>query len=363
MTPRDRFIAVLDARVPDKTVWVSRLDIWYNARKRNGTLPKQVAHLSLPETEDFLGMGRSARDAEVFKVRYENVQERTCGDADHTTHKFITPVGEVSCTYAHPESFRRDGTGRVLTKHYIETLRDYDVMRYVAEHTRYQATYEDYQQYDRRIGNAGYPLVVIPYSPIHKIMMSYVGYEQFYYHLADYPHKVHELLEAMEHNYRHMWQVLAASPARFVLHGTHFSSQITPPPIFKKYFIPYFKQFNATMHEAGIKVTFHGDADVSNLLELILECDFDMVDCFATYPLVSCTFDQARQVWGDKIIIWGGVPSTILEPDYPFEQFKAYMTDLFEKTVGRSHFIMAVSDNIMPGAELDRLLWIKELIG
>ena len=82
---------------------------------------------------------------------------------------------------------------------------------------------------------------------------------------------------------------------------------------------------------------------------------------FAFAPLVRTTFDQARAAWKDRIVIWGGVPSIILEPDYPQDKFRRYMTDLEAKTRNTSHFIMAVSDNVMPAAELSRLEWIRDL--
>ena len=122
------------------------------------------------------------------------------------------------------------------------------------------------------------------------------------------------------------------------------------------------KRFNEAMHGAGKRVAFHGDADTSLLLDQILDCGFDVADTFATAPLVPCTLEQARNVWGDRITIWGGVPSIILEPEYPFEDFKAYMIDLHKKTAGRPGFIMDVSDNIMPNAEYERLVWIRDFL-
>ena len=70
----------------------------------------------------------------------------------------------------------------------------------------------------------------------------------------------------------------------------------------------------------------------------------------------------ARAVWGDRVTIWGAVPSIVLEADNPFEDFKAYMIDLHRKTAGRGGFIMGVSDNIMPGAKYERLVWIRDFL-
>jgi hypothetical protein len=95
---------------------------------------------------------------------------------------------------------------------------------------------------------------------------------------------------------------------------------------------------------------------------MVLECEFDVADTFASAPLVNMTFDEARKAWGDKIVIWGAIPSVILEPDYPWDKFKAYMIDLYRKTKKQPAIILAVSDNVMPAAEFDRLKWIRDLI-
>jgi hypothetical protein len=362
VTHRQRFQQILEGGVPDRTAHVSRLNIWHNAHQTDGTLPSEVAHMTVPQIEDYLGMGHSARRATTFTVEYDGLEEQTTVEGDVTTHRFITPVGGAFCRFTHTQAMRDKGVSRIRTRHFIQNDGDYDVMRYVAEHSRFVPAYDAYREYDVQVGERGYPLTILPESPIETIMLAYLGYERFYYDLADRPERIEALLDSLNASYRQMWEVLAVSPARLVLHGVHFNSAITPPDIFRRDFLPYFQPFNQAMHRAGIKVAFHGDADVSALLDLIAACDFDVADCFATAPLVACTFDQAREAWGNRIIIWGAIPSIILEPHFDESEFRSYMTDLLNKTTGQSHFILAVSDNIMPQAMFDRLCWIRDLI-
>lgn len=362
MTHRQRFQAVLDGKVPDRTPWVARLDLWYKGRQAQGTLPPQVQGKTIREAESYLGMGHSARNALVYRVRYDGLEERSTRNGDYLTHAFITPVGEASCTWYDPTAAQQAGIAKILTEHYIKNERDFEPIRYVAEHMRFVPDYDAYRKYDAEVGDDGYPLTIIGASPIHSIMLTYFGYEQFYYWLSDAPDKIETLLKALEGSYRQMWEVVEESPAKFLLHGVHFNSEMTPPRTFRRFFLPYFTEFNARMHAAGIKVAFHADADLTGLLDLVLKCGFDVADTFACAPLVRCTFDEARAAWKDNIVIWGGVPSIILEPTYPIDEFRRYMKDLHIKTKGTSHFIMAVSDNILPGAEVERLEWIRDLL-
>ena len=318
--------------------------------------------MSLPEVESYLGMAHSARKAVVHKIQYDGLKEESIEEGDNLIHRFITPEGTLEAIWTHPLQVRRQGLLKFPVKHYISEPKDYEIMQYVVEHTRYVPDYEAYRTYDAEVGPNGLPMVGLYGCPIHTIMLDYVGYENFYYHLADCPQKIEALLETMEATYRQMWEVVADSPAQFVLHGHHFSSDMTPPPIFKKYFVPYFKAFNSRMHKAGIKVAFHADADLTGLLQMVFECGFDVADTFTCAPLVETTFEQARDAWGERICIWGAVPSIILEPDYPWENFKAYMEDLCAKTAGKPGFIMAVADNIMPNAEFERLLRVRDFL-
>ena len=362
MTHRDRFRAVLEGEVPDRTAWVPRLDIWYTANRFMGTLPPEVEGMTLPEVERYLGMARSARKASVFTIEYDGVEEESIREGDNVIHRFLTPMGNLEAIWSHPPQDRQRGMLRFPVKHYISQPEDYEIMQYVVEHTRYVPDYDAYRAYDAEIGTDGLPMAALGGCPMHTIMLDCVGYERFCYHQVDCPRKVEALLQAMETGYRQMWEAVAESPAEFVLHGHHFNSDMTPPPLFRRYFLPYFLAFNTRMHEADIDVAFHADADLTGLLQMVRECAFDVADTFACAPLVATTFQQARDAWGDAVCIWGAVPSIILEPDYPWKQFRAYMEDLHSRTAGQPGFIMAVSDNIMPSAQFDRLLWIRDLL-
>ncbi len=117
-----------------------------------------------------------------------------------------------------------------------------------------------------------------------------------YYELADHKEKVMELHEALLQKYQEMQEIVLQSPAEFFLHGMHFDSQMTPPSIFEKYVVPYYQDFCQKLHQSGRWVAVHQDADASQLLELYLQTGVDVADCFATYPLVDCHFEDAVNV-------------------------------------------------------------------
>ena len=57
MTDRERILVAVRGEVADRLPWVPRLEFWYRARLRDGTLPAELRPLTLTEIADRLGMG------------------------------------------------------------------------------------------------------------------------------------------------------------------------------------------------------------------------------------------------------------------------------------------------------------------
>ena len=76
MNHRERCMAVLRSP-PDRIPWYPRLEVWYEAHRRTGTLPKKYGGRSLREIERDLGVGSPARESEVFRTEIRDVEIRT----------------------------------------------------------------------------------------------------------------------------------------------------------------------------------------------------------------------------------------------------------------------------------------------
>lgn len=347
---------------PDRLPWVPRLLLWYNAHKLAGTLPERYRDWSLRDIERDLGLGTPARDGSVFTARLNGVETRVQHDGGETVTEYITPVGTVSTKSRESEELRRAGIGSMEVEHLIKRPEDYDVVHYLVEHTEYVPAYEAYLAYEREIGEDGVPMVSAGHDPMHRIMREIAGYNRFYYDLYDYPDRIERLYRTLYEKMKELWKVLAESPAFFILHGVHFDSTMTPPPLFDRYFTPYFQEFNTYMHAHHKVITFHADADSRLLLNAVVEAGFDMAECFTCAPMVSCTLEEARQAWGDKIIIWGAIPSTILCEPVSNEEFEGYMDDLFTTIAPGNAMILGVGDNVMPEADINRVIRIGEMV-
>jgi uroporphyrinogen-III decarboxylase len=364
MTNRERLLTIMEGGSPDRVPWIPRLQIWHTAHSRQGTLPERFRGLSLRQIELELRMGTPARDGRIYTTEQTGdveVVQRQEGDSSLTIYR--TPVGSVSTRYRRSVEQERLGIGSLEIEHMIKAPEDFAVVEYLLEHTHYRPTYEEYRAYEAEIGEDGYPLVGAGDCPFHHFLQKLAGYQNAYYLMFDYPAEVERLLASMEEFDReYLWPIVAGSPAHLILHGLHFGSAITPPPFFSRYITPYYQDFSALLHQHGKILAMHADNDSRLILRHIEEAGFDMAETFTTAPQVTCTLEESREAWQDRVIIWGGVPSVILEPAYSEEFFEAYMRRLFRTIAPGNAFILGVADNIMPAARLERLERIAEMV-
>jgi Uroporphyrinogen decarboxylase (URO-D) len=363
MTNRERILAILDRKSPDRIPWIPRLQLWYNARQAEGTMPERFRGMTQREIEHTLRLGTPARTGNVFKVRYEGVEVRTHVEDLEETTEYVTPCGTVSKKVFLDEELSGYADSGLDLERPIKTERDYDVWEYIVEHTFYDPIYEDYLAYDASIGEDGLPLVSVGDCPFHHFLLRLVGYDQAYYELSDRLERVERLMRVMtDCDRERLWPVVANSPARLILHGVHFDSQMTPSHLFKKYITPYYQEFSKVLHARGKSLSFHGDDDSRLILQDAKDAGFDMSECFTTAPMVSCTLAEARAVWGNDVIIWGGVPSVILEDTTPEEEFEEYMRDVFRTIAPGDAFILGIADNAMPLSRIERIERISEMV-
>ena len=236
MTHRERIMAVLERKPVDHIPWVPRLELWYNGRKRRGTLPEKYRDWSLRDIERDLGLGTPARTATIHKTTWEGVETRSYRDGIDTVTEYITPVGMVSTRRRSSQELSDVGIGGRTMEYMIKRVEDYAVVEYIVKNTRILKDYEAYLAYDKEIGGDGLPMTGLGDCPMGRIMREYIGYNNFFYELNDHIEQVEHLCEVLtEYDKSELWPVVAESPAKLILHGVHFDSQFTSPPNDSRY--------------------------------------------------------------------------------------------------------------------------------
>ena len=132
MTERERALAAIRGDTPDRIPWIPRLEFWYRAALRKGTLPKEWRGLTLEEIALRLGAGLYALNPDYtsdvsgtvdrglglwhiptlpYDFELEGVErritKRESKNGTETVVEYVTPVGTVQTVYGRDVGCRR----------------------------------------------------------------------------------------------------------------------------------------------------------------------------------------------------------------------------------------------------------------
>lgn len=389
MSGKSEMLDVLAGRPTARIPWVPRLDLWYRANRRAGTLPPAYARATLIEMLDELGWGyhavvpdyqdlRSPDDdahralglfnlhVMPFRTVFDGVTYQVMREGDRTTVEYRTPVGTLWTRTVYDERMRAAGiTVSHVEKYAFRDPRDYRPLAYLFRHARAEANYEGYMREAERIGERGFVVAYVSAaaSPMHLIQRDLMPLETFFYELHDRPEEVHALAEAIRPYWQQMLEVAAGCPAEVFLLGANYDSAIQHPRFFAEHIRPELARFAAALHAQGKYLLTHTDGENQGLLDLYVASGFDVADSVCPWPMTKLTIAQVREAFGGRITIMGGIPSVALVRDSMSDrQFESYLDDFFEQIGQGDHLILGVSDTTPPGAEFGRLLAVAERI-
>lgn len=315
-----------------------------------------MASLSLDRIEKKLGLARSARAARVFTVRHRApVEYSEVRSGEQIERTWRTPKGLLRRVLKYGPGDEAAGLLPATVEYPVQCREDYAAYIEIVRHTEFIADYESFSRYDQAIGSDGLPMVILGAIPFHDLLQNWTGYEQGYLDLHDQPALFLEAVDQANRVWRRMWEIVAESPAKLVMHGVNFDRGMTPLPVFREHFLPYLSAFTAEMHRGSKLVACHADGNTRGLFELIAETGYDLADCFACEPLVPATVAEARKAWKDQITIWGGLPSILLEPNVSQERLADHLARLYSDVAPGKRFMLGISDQAMPTSSWSHL--------
>jgi hypothetical protein len=388
MTDRERILAAICGDTPDRLPWVPRLEFWYRAKTRKGTLPPGLRDLSLSELARKLGVGcygvvpdftdlAGDRDMTsyglgiltqptlVYDVVFEGVDRRVTRRGAETVVEYRTPLGCLrTATVWTDEMLDAGASVPWVSEHAVKQPRDLDIAAYVFSHIRLEPRFEGYLRKRDEIGDDG--LLVAHTSdfagPVQHIMGALMPIDQFFYAFNDAPLSIERLAEQMEPFYARIKEIAAGSPAEVVMLGSNYDDAITYPSFFRKHILPPLRDYAAELRRRGKHLMTHTDGENRRLLPLYIEAGFDVADSVCPHPMTSCTLEQVQAAFAGRIAIWGGIASIMLCPDsVPEREFRESMDALFAANRASSRLILGVSDMVTADADLDRLHYITRL--
>ncbi len=390
MTHKERMLRAARGDWADRLPFAPRLDLWHNANVRRKTLPaKYTSEITTSEIADDLGVAHHRIIPEFLKIRtpddtidrglgifrlpgfayraeLTNVDRVVRREDGSTIVEYHTPLGSVSCTMTFTEEMLESGASiSWIDAHVIKRPQDYAIVGYIFRNIRLSPDYDNYRAFQREVGDRGLAVAhgLGSASPVQHLMRDFVDSTQFYYELADHPKEVQQLCEDLTPFYEQLVQILAASPAEAVMMGANYDDTITYPPLFAQHILPWLQRWADVLHAGGKIFMSHCDGENEGLLDLLAASGIDVAESVCAPPMVQCRLTAMRRTFGDRITIFGGVPSVaLLEESMTEEEFEEHMRRLFTEIAPGSRFILGVSDMVPPDAKWDRLVRIAQMV-
>jgi len=208
-----------------------------------------------------------------------------------------------------------------------------------------------------RADRAKYPnkaLFALMLTPL-EILFSKVGMEQLFYDIADYGDLVDTLLERIS-------QVLLKAVGHIADSGADVlylagdicatRGEIMSSVMLRRFCFGPIQKLVTRAHERGMKVFFHTDGHVMNILPLFVEHGIDGIN-----PLqysANNSYETFIEQYERRLMLYGGLDNCFIIPDGTPTQVRRHVQRLFD-TCGKNGRLIASSHDIPFYAPLENL--------
>ena len=390
MTHKERILKAARGEMPDLLPYIPRIDLWYAANSRAGTLPRQhqgrtayeisraegwglmtasidFTYQFLPEALLHRAIGTYSLKEHIFKFVFSpKIDIRVKEEGERTFIQYHTPKGMVSTCKVYSEEMKRGGVSIPwIEEHIIKKAEDYRIVACLFENLDLVPHYHPFLRWEKEVGEDGLCAAWFAgaASPMHHIQKYFLDATEFFFHYHDYQKEMRALAEAMNPLYEKALKLIAESPALAVNWGGNYDEMITYPPYFEKELLPWIQKASAAMGAKGKFVFCHCDGENEGLLDLIRDSGMHVAESVCPHPMTKVKIEEYYRRWSERLTICGGVPSNILLPSSATDdEFQAFLENLFKGIAPGRRFILGVADTTPRDADFSRLKRIGETV-
>jgi uroporphyrinogen-III decarboxylase len=381
MTYKERLLAAIKGKPVDELPVCPRLDLWYNANKIRGTLPAKYKTATLediiqdldigynttipdfralehPKEEAFRALGIYQCADIAYRISFD-LDLKIYFEGEELVTEYLTPYGTIRTRSLFNERMKRDGiTISHVTERAFKSEADYPALEYIFRHARVAPRFEAIHRIEEMAGDRGFPIVWISSvaSPMHYIQKQLMGFEQFFFEMYDHPEELAGLADAIGDMEEKIFQLMLQAPADVYRVGGNYDSMMQNPHFFREHLLPNLRDRADRLHAEGKMLLTHTDGENEGLLDVYLDCGFDIAESFCPAPMTRVSMKEAREVFGDRITVWGGVPSLLmLRESFTDYEFDKYFEEFFQAIGDGSRIIISIADTTPPDAEFSRI--------
>ncbi|MEW6252459.1 MAG: uroporphyrinogen decarboxylase family protein [Planctomycetota bacterium] len=313
MTSRERILAALDHRPPDRlplwetTIWPQTLARWYGEG-----LPGEVTLEHRARLDEYFGLDPLAAVNDLFDPSF-GLPVHTLEETDE--HRvYVDAYGKTIKEW-------RDGRGvpsmlAPALRTRVEWERLKPALAVSPEKFNNPAAELQYQAAQR----AGHFTAITPPDPMWFILYQTLGFEQGLMCMLREPALVADMAATYTEYLLGMLRLALARGYRFdalwfwsdlcYVNGLLFS-----PKAGRRFAVPYWTQLAEFAHANGMRLMLHCDGNVGQLIPLLLEAGFD-----ALHPLEARAGNDVREykrLYGERLCLIGNINADIVATNDP----------------------------------------------
>jgi len=359
MTHREQILAILSGQQPDQVPWFGDLDYLATAMIAKKERPadfKQSPEYIQWHTE--LGVGFYLQGHFPFRPICDFKQEVT--RVGHRTYrKIFTPLGALQeCWEYIPTSYTE-----APVEHLVKSERDLAALRFVYEHTHWQADYDFSYQRMGQIGEQGILLCYLPRSPFMQLVAMEAGIEAVTFSAMNAPDEFAETLAVMKRSYHQAAQIAVDSPAEALMIPENLSAEMVGPHFFEKYMRSCQQEWIEKIHAVGKFSFIHMDGTLRGLLRQEASTGVSVIEAMTPAPVGDAPIDAwAELADNPHTILWGGIPGSYFTPHIRDDEFERFVKHALDVQRSAPRFVLGVADQVPPDGLEYRIRRVKELV-
>ncbi len=354
MTDRERVLNTFAGRPVDRVCWQPRLEHWFRYRQKTGTMPDRYRGMDLLEVYDDLGCSVRYAGRPLVLEHDECSQRVESGESGRTIY-YETPIGTLTEIIHYGE----EGTSGHRSKFPVETLEDIKVMEYFLADQRARFDSDQFEAIERRLGPRGVCQFYFPRSPLMRLIINYVGFEETIYLLHDHRERAEQFMEHIERCDDQMFDVLCECPVEILNFGDNIDAWLTPPPLFERYLMPVYHKRCEQLHAAGKFTHIHMDGALKPLLPYLSELPQHGIEAPTPLPQGDVELEEMCDAMGEKIVL-DGVPCVHFLPDFSLVELE-HCVERLQQLQG-PRLILGISDEISPPGDIERVRHVAEML-
>jgi hypothetical protein len=360
MTPRQRVLAILSGRKPDKVPWFGDLDYWATALIGRGQRPKDFkASDAYIEWHHELGVGFYLQGYFPFKIIIENCKVKEWTEGNFRRRTIETPYGTLRETW----TWLTESFAEAPTEHLVKSTADLRAYRYLFENTRYEPDYAFAELRQRQVGETGVVLCYLPKSPLMQMIALDAGVTAVSEIYAEAPEEFAETIEAVRRSHDIAAQLAVDSPAEILMIPENLSSECVGKTFYDLFMRDYEETWATRIRVAGRFSCIHLDGTMRGLLREVCARGLTFIEALTPAPVGDLEIEEwAAWSGNSQTVLWGGIPGVFFTALVSDEDFDRHVKRVLVVMRSEPRYVLGVADQVPPDALERRVRRVNELV-